>query len=144
MKTKELDAALGAHGFARDAEGTWRRSGPPGVAVRLRKATRVDVGVDGLAPVRISTDLPDDVTAVVERLCGDDGSGRPGTLPVPVDAWNRVLAQLGNLHEAGEQMASARERAAVAETKVAFLRQQLAARRRRSDPGLFGGLFGRG
>lgn len=110
--------------------------------MRLRKPRRVDIDVDGLAPVRVRADTPEAVVSVVERLCGAT-SQPPGTLPVPLDAWNRVLAQLGNLHEAGEQMASARERAAVAETKVEFLKQQLAARRRGGDPGLFGGLFGR-
>ena len=36
----------------------------------------------------------------------------PGTMIVPVDAWNKMLNQLGNLHEAGQQLAEARERAA--------------------------------
>jgi len=34
--------------------------------------------------------------------------------------------QLGNLHEAGQQLAEARERAAKAETEVTFLRERLA------------------
>lgn len=45
---------------------------------------------------------------------------------VPIDAWNRMLAQLGNLHEAGQQLAEARERAAKAETETTFLRERLA------------------
>ena len=49
----------------------------------------------------------------------------PGTVLVPIDAWDRMLAQLGNLHEAGQQLADARERAAKAETEATFLRQQL-------------------
>lgn len=142
MRAKDLGATLDVHGFVEDGDDTWRRDGPPGAAVHLRKATSIDVAVDGFAPLRIRTDVPDEVVAVVDRLCGATAQA-PGTLPVPLDAWNRVLAQLGNLHEAGEQMAAARERAAVAETKVAFLKQQLASGRRR-DPGLFGGLFGRG
>ena len=36
------------------------------------------------------------------------------SLLVPLDAWNTVLNQLGNLHEASQQMAEARERAAKA------------------------------
>ncbi len=45
---------------------------------------------------------------------------------VPRQAWEKVLAQLGNLHEAGQQLAEARERAAKAETEAAFLRERLA------------------
>lgn len=50
----------------------------------------------------------------------------PGTMIVPIDAWNKVLNQLGNLHEAGQQLADARERAAKAETETRFLRERLA------------------
>jgi hypothetical protein len=49
-----------------------------------------------------------------------------GTMLVPLDAWTRVLTQLGNLHEAGQQLAEARERAAKAETEAVFLRERLA------------------
>jgi hypothetical protein len=49
----------------------------------------------------------------------------PETMLVPVDAWNKMLSQLGNLHEAGQQLADARERAAKAETEVSFLRERL-------------------
>jgi hypothetical protein len=60
-----------------------------------------------------------------------------GTMIVPVDAWNKMLNQLGNLHEAGQQLAEARERAAKAETESKFLRQQLADTRdqKTEDPG---------
>jgi hypothetical protein len=37
-----------------------------------------------------------------------------------------MLLQLGNLHQAGQQLAEARERAARAETEAAFLRERLA------------------
>ena len=50
----------------------------------------------------------------------------PDTMIVPIDAWNKMLSQLGNLHEAGQQLAEARERAAKAETEAAFLRSRLA------------------
>ena len=49
-----------------------------------------------------------------------------GTMLVPLDAWNRMLNQLGNLHEAGQQLAEARERAAKAETEARFLKERLA------------------
>lgn len=53
---------------------------------------------------------------------------------VPVDTWTKVMDQLGNLHQAGQDLAEARERAARAETQVEFLKEQLAdekARRRK-------------
>ena len=49
-----------------------------------------------------------------------------GSMIVPVDAWERILLQLGNLHEAGRDLAEARERAARAETEAMFLRERLA------------------
>ena len=49
-----------------------------------------------------------------------------GTMLVPIDAWNKMLIQLGNLHESGQQLAEARERAAKAETEATFLRERLA------------------
>lgn len=50
----------------------------------------------------------------------------PGTLLVPLDAWQRMLDQLGNLHEAGQQLAEASARAAKAETEAEFLRERVA------------------
>ena len=44
---------------------------------------------------------------------------------VPISAWKKVLAQLGNLHEADKLMAEARERAAKAEAESEFLREKL-------------------
>jgi len=58
---------------------------------------------------------------------------------VPVDAWNKMLNQLGNLHEAGQQLAEARERAAKAETEAVFLRERLAEMRETSDSSRSGG-----
>lgn len=56
-----------------------------------------------------------------------------GSVLVPVDAWNRMINQLGNLHEAGQQLAQARERAARAETEASFLRERLSELRRQSE-----------
>lgn len=58
----------------------------------------------------------------------------PGTMIVPIDAWNKMLNQLGNLHEAGQQLAEARERAAKAETEAKFLRERLAELRNKPIP----------
>ena len=49
----------------------------------------------------------------------------PGGLLVPLSAWQRMLEQLGHLHEAGQQLADARERAAKAETENGFLRERV-------------------
>lgn len=50
----------------------------------------------------------------------------PGTMLVPIAAWDKMLVQLGNLHKAGQELAEARERAARAETEATFLRERLA------------------
>ena len=56
------------------------------------------------------------------------------TMIVPIDAWNKMLNQLGNLHEAGQQLAEARERAAKAETEALFLRERLTELRGADEP----------
>jgi len=52
---------------------------------------------------------------------------------VPLDAWNTVLNQLGNLHESSQLMAEARERAAKAEAEADFLREKLKNTRQQLD-----------
>jgi hypothetical protein len=52
---------------------------------------------------------------------------------VPVDTWDKVLAQLGNLHQAGQELADARERAAKAEVEAQFLRERLGELRTERD-----------
>jgi hypothetical protein len=52
---------------------------------------------------------------------------------VPRDAWDRLMDQLGNLHEAGLRLAEARERAAKAETEATFLRERLGEIRSERD-----------
>ncbi len=56
------------------------------------------------------------------------------TMIVPIDAWNKMLNQLGNLHQAGQQLAEARERAAKAETEALFLRERLTELRGADEP----------
>jgi DNA-binding transcriptional MerR regulator len=64
---------------------------------------------------------------LAEEEAADDSPPPPeGSMLVPLDAWNRLLNQLGNLHEAGQQLAEARERAAKAETEARFLRERMA------------------
>ena len=54
-----------------------------------------------------------------------DENQEKDSLLVPLDAWNTVLNQLGNLHESSQLMAEARERAAKAEAEAEFLREKL-------------------
>lgn len=65
------------------------------------------------------------------RVTGPTSDGN--AMLVPRDAWDRLLAQLGHLHEAGQQLAEARERAAKAETEAVFLRERLAELRAERD-----------
>ena len=58
------------------------------------------------------------IEEVVENTGGDN-------LLVPTQAWENVLKQLGNLHEANQLMAESRERAAKAEAEAEFLREKL-------------------
>ena len=65
---------------------------------------------------------------------GEPEEAPEGSVLVPIDAWNKMINQLGNLHEAGQQLAEARERAARAETEARFLRERLAELRREEKP----------
>ncbi len=56
-----------------------------------------------------------------------------GSILVPIDAWDRLLGQLGNLHDAGQQLGDARERAAKAETEAEFLKERVREMRKRVE-----------
>ncbi|MEN8238232.1 MAG: hypothetical protein ABFR53_03410 [Actinomycetota bacterium] len=101
----------------------------------------VDEGVD-VEPIPdevVEDDATDDTVDEVEAADEAEPEDEPhvaetpiapeGTLLVPLDSWNKMLNQLGNLHEAGQQLAEARERAAKAETEAKFLRERLAEMR---------------
>ena len=77
----------------------------PSTVTKVETVTEVDLTDEASAPPQ--TEVPE------------------GSMLVPLDAWNRMLNQLGNLHEAGQQLAEARERAAKAETEASFLRERL-------------------
>ncbi|MDA2970014.1 MAG: hypothetical protein O3A48_01050 [Actinomycetota bacterium] len=75
-----------------------------------------------------------------QNLINNESSSNPnkeivsdGNLIVPLDAWNTVLNQLGNLHEANQLMAEARERAAKAEAESEFLREKLKTARQQLE-----------
>ena len=71
-----------------------------------------------------------------DKLTNDivpDENQETDSLLVPLDAWNTVLSQLGNLHESSQLMAEARERAAKAEAEADFLREKLKNTRQQLD-----------
>ena len=87
--------------------------------------------------VELGRDIDDDPDAEDRDLSAGEpptAPASPGTMIVPVDAWNKMITQLGNLHEAGRELAEARERAAKAETEARFLRERLAELREKDPP----------
>jgi hypothetical protein len=66
-----------------------------------------------------------------DRSTGPSSDG--SSMLVPRDAWDKLMDQLGNLHEAGMHLADARERAAKAETEATFLRERLSEMRAERD-----------
>jgi hypothetical protein len=100
------------------AEGTHRMVSLDGVRARARQ-----LGHPVVEP-RATTEpvAPPATTSHVDEAA----TPPPGTMLVPIDAWDKMLLQLGNLHQAGQQLAEARERAARAETEATFLRERLA------------------
>ncbi len=111
-----------AAGAARTGAGIWQ-----GVADAIEPA--VDASPPPAKPV--VAPAPGQESTRADALVG---SGE--AMLVPIDSWTRIVDQLANLHEAGQQLAEARERAAKAETEATFLRAQLAEakKRRRSGP----------
>lgn len=89
-------------------------------SVRAKGATRRSTPDASRTPEEMDRETRDTRHETPPRTAG------PDTMIVPVDAWNKMLNQLGNLHEAGQQLAEARERAAKAETEAQFLRERLA------------------
>jgi len=60
-----------------------------------------------------------------ENFEQDKSENNENNLIVPLEASKTVLNQLGNLHEANQLMAEARERAAKSEAEAEFLREKL-------------------
>lgn len=97
------------------------RSAPraPGRTFRVRSSSP---GEPGRAPRPAAAETPAPSRA------------EPEAVLVPLDEWHRILRQLGNLHDAGQQLAEARERAARAETEATFLRERIRELRGRAEP----------
>jgi len=68
-----------------------------------------------------SEDLQEDGLEIME----DSSASDKDSLMIPISAWEAVLGQLGNIHEASQEMAEARERAAKAEAENDFLRERI-------------------
>ncbi|MDH4169750.1 MAG: hypothetical protein OEW42_09195 [Acidimicrobiia bacterium] len=111
-----------AAGAARTGAGIWQ-----GVADAIEPA--VDASTAPAKPVVVPAPGQEPTRADALVSSGE-------AMLVPIDSWTRIVDQMANLHEAGQQLAEARERAAKAETEAAFLRAQLAEakKRRRSGP----------
>ena len=99
-----------------DVRGRARELGRPIAPVPVRRTTVAEANGGGYEPEPPSPAAPG----------LSPKGGETETMIVPLDAWNKMLNQLGNLHEAGQQLAEARERAAKAETEASFLRERLA------------------
>lgn len=80
--------------------------------------------VDNTTPENSNIEEIEDQNSIDQKSDNSEES-----LIVPLDAWNTVLNQLGNLHEASQLMAEARERAAKAEVEAEFLREKLKSTR---------------
>ena len=80
--------------------------------------------VDNTTPDNSNIEEIEDQNSIDQKSDNSEES-----LIVPLDAWNTVLNQLGNLHEASQLMAEARERAAKAEVEAEFLREKLKSTR---------------
>lgn len=125
-----LRQAEAATGVSATTIRNWARKG--------KVASRLEQGGDGprrmvmLEDVVARSTSLDTPTAPVAKAGAVTGVPE-GQMLVPLDAWERMLIQLGNLHEAGQQLADARERAAKAETEAGFLRERLAEFRAERD-----------
>lgn len=89
--------------------------------------------IEPVATVESVSKEPPPVTAPEPPVAESPPMVPEGSILVPIDAWDRLLGQLGNLHEAGQQLADARERAAKAETEAEFLKERVREMRKRVE-----------
>ena len=82
-------------------------------------------------PNRTAQKHPEPTVEAKQKTTGPSTDG--SAMLVPRDAWDKLMDQLGNLHESGLLLAEARERAAKAETESSFLRERLAEMRSERD-----------
>ncbi len=150
-----LREASDATGIPVGTLGSWARRGTVDSYLEANGRKLWIVDLDGVRsrarelgrPISSVGKPPSSPAAVVDLRAGEtqpssqsSGVGSPlsgeqtETMIVPIDAWNKMLNQLGNLHEAGQQLAEARERAAKAETEALFLRERLSELRGGDEP----------
>jgi hypothetical protein len=105
---------------------------PPARVVSSRPEPETAPAQEAMPPTERSAPAPLSPEPVEpeEPFAGSSATPPDGTMIVPIAAWDKMLMQLGNLHEAGQQLAESRERAAKAETEATFLRERLGELRR--------------
>lgn len=96
------------------------RERAPAQPVRIVVEDGSDQGPEGAraeepeeAPAEEPKEVPEEAAVELEGV-------PEGMMLVPLSAWEQVLLQLGNLHEAGRDLAESRERAARAEERYGF------------------------
>jgi hypothetical protein len=108
---------------------TWVKKGRvPTALEELPEGTRRIVSLDAVRARARQLDEPEQSAESfpLSEVEQEGVTPPPGTMLVPIAAWDKMLMQLGNLHKAGQELAEARERAARAETEATFLRERLA------------------
>jgi hypothetical protein len=126
-----LRQASDASGIPLSTLRNWARKGRvPTALEEFTHGTRRIVSLDAVRARARQLGQPVNEEPAVEpqkpSIVGQDQVPPPGTMLVPIAAWDKMLIQLGNLHQAGQELAEARERAARAETEASFLRERLA------------------
>jgi hypothetical protein len=124
-----LRQAADAAGIPLSRIRTWVKKGRvPTALEELPEGTRRIVSLDAVRARARQLDEPELSTESfpLSEVEPEGVTPPPGTMVVPIAAWDKMLMQLGNLHKAGQELAEARERAARAETEATFLRERLA------------------
>jgi DNA-binding transcriptional MerR regulator len=123
--------------WARKGRISWRMDDTGDVPKRLVPINEVEERAQRLGRLRPQATERKAVAHEQPGTIREEPAAEPqppeGHLLVPLDSWERLLVQLGNLHEAGQQLAEARERAAKAETESGFLRERLSEIRSERD-----------
>jgi hypothetical protein len=110
-------------------DGQLRMVSGSAVVRRASDLGRVDEPPPRAEPLRERAPQPSPPPPAPAEPRRDEAGSPEGTMLVPIAAWDKMLMQLGNLHQAGQELAEARERAAKAETEVRFLKERLAEKR---------------
>lgn len=118
-------------GVATSTLASWARSGAVDAVKQDGKWMVTPASIAARLSGRRSRPSPGRAAARRSDAPGPTADG--SAMLVPRDAWDKLMDQLGNLHEAGQMLAEARERAAKAETEATFLRERLSEMRGERD-----------